>query len=68
MVRRLAIAVLLTLSACAPIKPWERGVLAHRCMKPDVRAEEQRARQHFFGARESSQGASGEVGGGCGCN
>jgi hypothetical protein len=60
--------LLLLMSGCAPIAPWQRGRLARRCMRADVRGEEQRARQHMLGARESSQGAVGETGGGCGCN
>jgi len=59
---------LVCLSGCRPIKPWQRGTLAHRCMQPDSRPEESRAKQHMLGARETSQGASGETGGGCGCN
>lgn len=53
---------------CRTVKPWERGTLAHRCMSRDTRPEESRARQHMLGARESGRGASGETGGGCGCN
>lgn len=65
--KRAALAVLLLCFGCAPVRPWERGTLAHRCMTPDSRPEEARARQHMLGARESSRGASGESGGGCGC-
>ncbi|MBK9265253.1 MAG: DUF4266 domain-containing protein [Polyangiaceae bacterium] len=36
-------------------------------MRSDTRPEETRARNHMLGAREASQGASGERGGGCGC-
>jgi hypothetical protein len=64
----LALVVLLVVGGCAPVKPWQRGRLAHRCMQTDRRAEQNRARQHMLGARESSQGATGEAGGGCGCN
>ena len=61
-------ALLLGVAACRPVKPWQRGTLAHPCMTDDGRREERRAREHMLGARESSQGASGETGGGCGCN
>jgi hypothetical protein len=54
-------------AACAPVRPWERGALAHRSMQPDARPEESRARTHMLNAREGSQGAEGEAGGGCGC-
>ena len=55
------------MAACAPVRPWERGRLAHRCMRPDARPEEKRAEQHMLTAREASRGATGETGGGCGC-
>lgn len=57
----------LVAGACAPVRPWERGTLAHPCMRADARPEESRAKNHMLGAREASQGASGERGGGCGC-
>lgn len=60
--------VALGASACSPVKPWQRGTLAHRCMSRDSRPEETRAQQHMLGARESARGASGDTGGGCGCN
>lgn len=62
----MALACLL-LGACAPVRPWERSILASDCMRPDARPEESRARAHMLGAREASQGATGERGGGCGC-
>lgn len=54
-------------SACEPVRAWERGLLSHPAMRSDTRPEETRARNHMLGAREASQGASGERGGGCGC-
>lgn len=55
------------LLGCQPVPPWNRGTLAHRCMRPDARPEEGRARTHMLGAREATQGAAGQKGGGCGC-
>jgi hypothetical protein len=70
--KKLLLAIVLcaapVVSGCQPLKPWQRGTLAHRCMQSDSRPEESLARQHLLGARETSQGASGETGGGCGCN
>ena len=54
-------------AGCAPVRPWERVLLAHRCMRPDARPEEARARLHMLDARETSRGGAGETGGGCGC-
>ncbi|NUQ72109.1 MAG: DUF4266 domain-containing protein [Polyangiaceae bacterium] len=55
------------LAGCQPVPVWSRSTLAHRCMRPDSRPEETRARIHMLGARESTQGAAGQKGGGCGC-
>lgn len=54
-------------ASCVPVPAWQRGLLAHRCMDPEARLEEARAEQHLLGARETTRGAAGEVGGGCGC-
>lgn len=54
-------------AGCEPVHAWDRGLLAHPAMRSDMRPEETRARNHMLGAREASQGASGERGGGCGC-
>jgi hypothetical protein len=68
-VTRLALLALVALvaGACAPVPAWQRSALASRCMSPDSRPSESRAKTHMLGAREGSTGASGEVGGGCGC-
>ena len=70
MIRLLALLALLcfSLAGCKPIKAWQRETLAHPCMVEDSRPEENLARAHILGARESSAGATGETGGGCGCN
>ncbi|HMR09705.1 MAG TPA: DUF4266 domain-containing protein [Polyangiaceae bacterium] len=61
------VLALLFLAGCTPVRPWQRNTLAHRCMTSDSRPEEARARRHMLGARETTQGATGEAGGGCGC-
>ena len=63
----LSFAFVVLASACAPVPAYRRGILAHPCMRADARPEESRAQAHMLGAREGSQGATGEVGGGCGC-
>lgn len=67
-VRILGVALLL--GACAPLRPWERGELAHRLMRADdpPRLEARKIELHVLWAREASAGAAGETGGGCGCN
>ena len=57
-------------SGCAhpPVKPWQREHLAKRAMRFDVEPQEDRFRQHGFGAREGADLGYGTPGGGCGCN
>jgi len=73
-VRRIAaLAALLTLiSACAPIEPWvrpyEREHLADPIMALNRNPISSQYLDHVFEAREGARGATGGVGGGCGCN
>jgi hypothetical protein len=67
--KRLALVfLLLALSACATVPPYERETLARRDMalqrNPDASAGE----SHATAYREGSSGAEGTSGGGCGCN
>lgn len=67
---RLSISILLCAgaSACVVVRPHEREHLARPAMTGDRDAGESRFRQHETGAREGSDGGTGEPGGGCGCN
>jgi len=60
--------ILLTLSACTPVKPWERGNLALPQMALETDAHEAALRIHAFHSKEGSNGGYGGGGGGCGCN
>jgi hypothetical protein len=68
----LAACTLITLAACSPIQPWvkpyEREHLADPVMSLDPNPVSSDYLQHVFGVREASRGATGAVGGGCGCN
>jgi hypothetical protein len=73
--RRLLVTLALgALAGCAhrppPVQPWQREHLARRSMRFDAPTEvqEDRFRQHWFGAREGSDLGFGQPGGGCGCN
>jgi hypothetical protein len=63
----LIFGLMLPLSACTTVEPWERGNLA----KPQMAAEPypgQRAIQdHAYGGREATIGGAAAQGGGCGC-
>ena len=68
----LVAGALAALAACAPIQPWvkpyEREHLADSIMSLDPNPVSSDYLQHVFGVREASRGATGAVGGGCGCN
>ena len=73
-IRMMLVATVLagSLSACAPIQPWvkpyEREHLADPIMALDRNPVSSQYLDHVFEAREGSRGATGGVGGGCGCN
>lgn len=66
--RPMLIMLMLTCAGCTPVRPWERGRLAHDCMKVPVDALEKGHYGHVEAVREGSAGGVGEGGGGCGCN
>lgn len=65
--RVLVLAALLC-SSCAPVKPWERGRLAHDCMQLPVDEVDAAYVGHVASVREGSGGGLARGGGGCGCN
>ncbi len=60
--------ILLPLSACQSVKPWERGILAkpHMAIEPEPGLAGMR--RHIFFSKEAASGGSSVGGGGCGCN
>jgi hypothetical protein len=60
------------LAACAPIQPWvkpyEREHLADAIMVMVPNPVSASYVDHVFESREGAKGATGGVGGGCGCN
>lgn len=54
-------------TACATVKPWQRGQLANRCMQFDPDGGFAAFRSHWQESREGASGGSGLQGGGCGC-
>ena len=60
------------LSACSPIEPWvkpyERERLADPIMSLSRDPVSTNYMDHVFESREGARGATGTVGGGCGCN
>ena len=66
------LAILGTLAGCAPIQPWvkpyEREHFADPIMSFNRDPVSGTYIDHVYESREGSRGATGGVGGGCGCN
>lgn len=63
-----AILLLLGLSGCVVVKPYQRGYFAKKAMISAKDSGERRFEQHQTGSREGADGGTGEPSGGCGCN
>jgi Domain of unknown function (DUF4266) len=57
----------ISLTACAPVQPWERGNLAKPQMALDPYPLQSALRAHNYGSREAAAGGNAAQGGGCGC-
>jgi hypothetical protein len=69
--RLLAVALVVMLGGCTLkpwVKPYEREHLADPIMAFSRDPISSSYRDHVFESREGSRGATGTVGGGCGCN
>jgi Domain of unknown function (DUF4266) len=68
----IALVAATTLAGCSPIQPWvkpyERENLADVIMAFDRDPVATAYLDHVFEAREGARGATGNTGGGCGCN
>ena len=63
-----SVLLIITVSACAEVKPWQRNVLA----QPDMQLVPDRMvdyiDDHIYFSKEAATGGKGVGGGGCGCN
>jgi hypothetical protein len=68
----IAVAVGLLLGGCSPIEPWvkpyEREHFADPIMSFNRNPVSDDYLEHVLESREGARGATGGVGGGCGCN
>jgi len=64
----LSLVVVLCLSGCETVEPWERGTLARREMQWQPDPREISLQAQIFASKEASSGGLGAAGGGCGCN
>ena len=60
--------VMLCLSACETVQPWERGTLAKPEMQWQADPMEISLQGQINASKEASSGGMGAAGGGCGCN
>ena len=68
MYRTLFILLLVALTGCETVQPWERGTLARDEMQWQPDTMEARLESQIYSSKEASSGGSGAAGGGCGCN
>lgn len=66
--RRLLFVLLLTMTGCASVQPWEKGNLAKAAMSLDGDALGTKQKLHIYASKEAASGGQGVGGGGCGCN
>ena len=71
MIIRLAVLIiffiLLLLSGCTVVQPWERERLADPNMIFDENPIQKGIKEHYIIIREGSEGGNGSQSGGCGC-
>ena len=61
-------ALLLSLTACTHVEPWNRGYLAKSNMAWQTDPQASQLNKHIYFAKEGSSGGGQATGGGCGCN
>ncbi len=64
----LASVLLMTITGCANVKPWQREHLADYTMRADRDPLGTAQTEHIWFSREEANGGGGVGGGGCGCN
>ena len=64
----LASALLIGVTGCANVKPWQREHLADYTMRADRDPLGTAQAEHIWFSREEASGGRGVGGGGCGCN
>lgn len=61
-------SVLMLLTACSTVEPWERGTLAKDVMAWQPDSLKASLDSHISFSKEGTAGAGRAAGGGCGCN
>ena len=65
---KLCIFVVLFISGCSSVDPWERGNLAKPEMQISGDPIDDLLLEQVFYSKEAASGGVGAAGGGCGCN
>lgn len=63
-----ALSLLVLLTGCATVEPWQKGTLADYTMRSDRDELASVMTSHIQFSREATTGGEGVGGGGCGCN
>jgi hypothetical protein len=66
--RALVVFLALSLTACAPVAPYQRGYLARPDMALEPSMGTAKALEKTFASKEAASGGASVGGGGCGCN
>ncbi|HIG39404.1 MAG: DUF4266 domain-containing protein [bacterium] len=66
--RLILVMILLGLSSCQSVQPWERGALARPEMQLEVGKLGSALYRQVYFSKEASSGGSEVAGAGCGCN
>ncbi len=64
----IAISFAVALTSCVRVKPYQRETLSKRALQSAPWPTVERNDIHVFQVREGTTGATGNAGGGCGCN
>ena len=63
----LILIVLITLTGCTAVQPWQREILSEPIMQLDENPIDKALHEHYQVFHEGSTGGTGSQGGGCGC-
>ena len=63
----LMLLLMIAVSGCSTVQPWERGNQAKPQMAADPHPLQSSLQAHNYGSREAGAGSNAAQGGGCGC-
>ena len=66
--RMISLLLLVLLSGCETVAPWERDLLARPDMQLDTDPLASKLANQVYDSKEASSGGASPAGAGCGCN